>query len=448
MKKNIIVVIAAVFILLACFFAVMESRESNENNYNANQNNTNNQLSNNTNDFNDISNPNASATRDDNQSIPIMSLSQVAIKNENFLDTMVSWHDSFYNYYVFNIGEIKNVPLTSTYAIIPYYGGTTNTFSQSITKSTEQSIERATSKAVTESVRTEKVEGFNINIGLADSIQALIGANVQAGYSSTTTNITSSETYWTSTYKEYSRVFNEEKNTVSFTFDSSSKHGNYLYLQLGHVNVYLAVIQPIDDLDTYYFETYNSVYASKYALVYTGEDDSFPINEEKKIDVNTSFVSSLTTPKKFIKGKIPDITLTEYWDDNITVSHITTENGELIEHGHMWKYSLGNLKDYLDKGYNKIEIKYNFYTIGEKTWDLFGGNVNLNCHISRSNSRNDAVYFESVPSSTKGKEIDLITVEDLVWFENGEIYLLIYNGNYSLNFSVSRLTMTIRLYEE
>ena len=56
------------------------------------------------------------------EELPVMSFEQKAVKNADFLDTEVSWYDDAYNYYVYNVGKIKNVPLTSTYAVF-YYNG-------------------------------------------------------------------------------------------------------------------------------------------------------------------------------------------------------------------------------------------------------------------------------------------------------------------------------------
>ena len=60
---------------------------------------------------------------DESESVPIVKLEQTVIPNENWRDTEVSWYDQKYNYYVYNVGQIKNIPLTNTYSIFTYTGG-------------------------------------------------------------------------------------------------------------------------------------------------------------------------------------------------------------------------------------------------------------------------------------------------------------------------------------
>ena len=212
-----------------------------------------------------------------------------------------------------------------------------------------------------------------------------------------------------------------------------------MYLLLGHINVYYAVVQPRNDLDTYYVDTYCEIESNKYVLIYTGEDDSYPINEKQKINIDFSFLSSLNRPTNYIASEktYEDITQTSYWDDLEEVSPLGA---------HKWWITVNDLDRYYAQGYNKIDITYKFYTTGTKA--LLGGYVNVDCYLSPSGSKSDQIHFQSV-SSSKGKWIEKTITTDLAWFiKENKIYLITDNNNFTESFTVSKLTFEVRIYKE
>lgn len=394
------------------------------------------------NDFSNSDNASDFIKRDDGTSEPVMNLSQVAIKNENFRDTLVSWYDDDYNYYVFNVGIIKNVPLTSTYAVFTYGGSGTLSYSRSIAKATVESIETSTSEAISTSVSTAKTEGFNIggSGGVGNKKTGPFLA-VEGGYSKSVTSSSGTQTVWTDTYKSCLSTTDEETNSITVSFDPSCQAGNYLYLLLGHINVYYAVVQPRNKPNTYYVDTYCEVKSNKYVLTYVGEDDTYPINNEQKIHIDPSFVRSLNAPTKYIEAEktYEDITKTSYWDDTKSVGPLKA---------HSWWITIEELDDYFEQGYNKIEITYKFYTTGSKGILGIGGYVNVDSYLSPSTEKADHVHFHSEASS-KGKWIEQTIITDLAWFKNdGKIYLILDNNNFTESFTVSKLTFEVRIYRE
>lgn len=397
------------------------------------------------NDFENADHASDFVKRDDEQNEPVLELSQTAIKNENFRDTMVSWYDDDYNYYVFNVGKIKNVPLTSTYTVFYYGGSGSFTQSKSVSKATMESIESSTSKAISSSVSVSKTGGFDLKLGAGvGNRKTGPYAAVEGGYSKSTTRSNEEGTVWTDTHTSCVSTSNEESNSITISFDPSCQAGNYMYLMLGHVNVYYAVVQPRNDLNTYYIDTYCEIESNKYVLSYTGENDVYPINDKQKIDVDFSFLPSLNAPTNYIVIEKPqeevtyeDIAQTLYWDDSQKVGPLGS---------HVWWITLDDIEEYYDKGYNKIDITYKFYATGTK--GLIGGYVNIDCYLSTSKSTSDQIYFKSVPSS-KGKSIEKTVTTDLNWFiNNHKIYLILENQNFTESFTVSKLTFETRIYKE
>ena len=239
-------------------------------------------------------------TDSEEKRIPISNVEQVAEKNENFLDTEVSWYNGDYNYWVYEIGKIKNVPLTPTYAVFVYDGAEFK-YSNEIVKTTVKGMETATSTAITKYVKVSVSGKATQTKGIGANLGESISANIEKGFSVSASGESSKQTSWTDTYIATQSYSESYKTNVTLTFNNSCQTGNYLFLYLGNITVYYAVVQ---DRTTgeYFYETYNKIDSYKYVLKYTGEDDEFPINEKSKIEIDTSFIDNLTPPTVYIDG--------------------------------------------------------------------------------------------------------------------------------------------------
>lgn len=380
------------------------------------------------------------STRAVGKDVPVTRLSQVAEKNENFLETEVSWYDDDYNYYVYNVGKIKNVPLTSTYATF-YYDGGDITYEREVSKATEKTMQVSTSKAVTSSVSTTVSAGMQVTKGVSADLKGIIGASVERGYSISVSNTNTHETEWTNTYQSGVMESEKETNKLKLVFNSECEKGNYLYLFLASINVYYAVIQPKATPNQYYVETYTSIYNYKYVLNYTGDDDEYPIDHREKIEVDTSFIADLETPTEYIPGKKVEasyepIFVEHYWEENLTVEPLET---------YAFWITNGDIGRCYAEGYNKIDISYKFYTKGG--WSLLGGNVNIDSYIASKKDSEDRVFIKSDPSSKNGTWIEHSNTMDLAWFKNtNQVYVILKNNNYTESFTVSKMTITLKIY--
>jgi len=347
-----------------------------------------------------------------------------------------------FNYYVFHIGKIKNVPLTSTYTIFPYTGATVQ-YEREVTKATEKSIASSTSKAVSTSVNTVINEGVDVGLGISAKVSKIINANVELGWSYSVTQDTTTNSVWESTYSECLTVSESETNKISLAFDESCEKGNYLYLYLGNLNVYYAVIQSREDPEKYHVQTYSDIYSYKYVLNYTGNDDEFPIDEERTIEMDTSFIKNLQAPTNYIKSTSPilfenNLKQSDYFENAVTVKPLG---------GHWWSVKIDNYDELLAKGYNKIRIDYKFRTEGG--WSVFGGNVNIIGDISSSSKTDNSIYHFSKASDTDGKWIEVGVTGDLQYFKSEQkVYLILNNENFTESFNISHMTVNITVYYE
>ncbi|MBQ2876435.1 MAG: hypothetical protein IJE25_05460 [Clostridia bacterium] len=375
------------------------------------------------------------------EELPVMSFEQKAVKNADFLDTEVSWYDDAYNYYVYNVGKIKNVPLTSTYAVF-YYNGGDYSLEREVTKATEKSISTSTEIAKTASVTTTLSGSSNVTIGVEAALGKIVSANVQKGYSFSVTNSTTNTTVWTDSYEECVSYSESQSDKLTLNFNSSCEKGYYMYLYLGDITVYYVVIQSKSD-GKCYVETYDKIDNYKYVLNYSGSDDEFPINERANIEVDTAFIDSLKAPTKYIEGAKPELTyepiVIEKYQDKVT----TVESA----HTHYWWLTIDAMDEYIAKGYNKINIEYSFYTTGG--WSLFGGNVDIKGYLAPGTNTDNAIHSFTTPSSEDGKWISGSKATDLRWFAADEkIYLITCNENLTEDFTVSKLTIKVTITKE
>ena len=370
--------------------------------------------------------------------IPISNVEQVAEKNENFLDTEISWYNGDYNYWVYEIGKIKNVPLTPTYAVFVYDGAEFK-YSNEIVKTTVTGMETATSSAITKYVKVSVGGNATQKKGIGANLGESISTNIERGFSVSVSGESSKQNTWTETYKATQSYSESYKTNVTLTFNNSCKTGNYLFLYLGNITVYYAVVQ---DRITgeYFYETYNKIDNYKYVLKYAGEDDEFPINEKSKIDIDTSFIDNLTTPTVYIDGlsKGDVIKQTATRQESKTVDPLTR--------CYFW-FKIEDYDKYFSKGYNKIKIKYKYYTTGG--WSIIGGDVNIEMHISPDNNVDNRLFYSDKESSQKGKWIEGVVETDLRWFKaTEEIHFIFDNNNLTEEYNISNLSIEIELYYE
>ena len=382
--------------------------------------------------------------------IPVSNLMQTAHTNEDFVESEVSWYDDEYNYYVFHIGRIQNVPLTTTYT--SFYlneNSVEKTYEESITNVTETSLKTTTSKATRKSTTITGSLGFDLGNSLTEVLSDVLSKTIQKGFSASLSSSKTDETIWTDTYEECIRNSQTEQKIITLTFDSSCEPGNYLYLYLGSMNVYYSIVQSRSNPDKIYTFTHNEIYNHKYALIYTGESDEFPINEKQKIEINTDDIT-LKTPTNYIESTIDtsqDITFTAYLDESFTVD----SSLDVLFADGKWKcphISIDNMEKYYTAGYNKIEISFSFYE--KRNGTTAGIAPTIRGYVSpTTNYDKDAVDYFEMEASKQYKQRNRTVVADLAFFKNSKNIILVFtNENWFDTYQIHSITFNVRIYKE
>jgi len=382
----------------------------------------------------------------DGEHISVSNLEQVAVKNENFLESEVSWYDDEYNYYVYEVGVIENVPLTSVYTVIPYKTGEF-TYEREVVKTTQESIETSTATAVTRSVTTTNAYSKTVDLELKSELAKTLTANVKRGYTFSTTKTEQEQDVWEQTYTSCVSTSNSEKNKITIEFNSSCKPGNYLYLHLGDVAVYYVVIQSRDDSDdTCYVDVYNKILNNKYVLHYAGESKNYPINKEEKINIDLSFIEDLAEPSTYIESKKPEIVLEDIkesfsYADSFKLNRLFGDSQTPII-GTNWS----GFSEAYAKGYDKIEIEYKFWASSSES--LIDGTANIYGYILTGGTLDSAVHSFEHETLENGSEISGKFVCDLRWLKkNDYLGIIFYIENYTETCVVNKISVSFRIYD-
>ncbi len=379
----------------------------------------------------------AEAVDSDGKSYAVVNLTQTAKENKDYLDTEVSWYDENYNYYVYYLGTINNVPLTTTYTVFTHDEGSV-TYTREIVKTTESSIATQTSKNLTSTVSFSSTSAANVQTSVSAGIKRIIDVGVETGFTQSITNDASKTKSWSETVTNCVTESTQEKSSITLTFNNTCKHGTYLFLHLGHLKVYGAIIQSRTNASEIYVQTYSEIYANQYSLHYNGDSPDFPIDSYEKLNFDLSFVPELKTPTKtFMEVKEESYLPKTYYGTKVTSQKV----------GALQKYTLSlGMESFYDeyyytKGYNKIKINYKFFAAG--------GGVHVHGYVCYSDNIADKIYsFEEDPNKS-GKDIENTVTADLRLFSDKKrVYLILENKNIFNSYTVNDILIEITLYKE
>lgn len=373
------------------------------------------------------------------ESIPVVNVSQSVVKNENFLDTEVSWYDDAYNYYVFEVGKILNAPLTATNTVYTYDGGNVS-YTYSKTSVTQNSLKVSTSTAVTKSVSFSGTAGLQLGQSDTAGIKDVMSSTVQKGFSASVTGGATTTDVWSNSYEECLTNSTEVSEDTKISFDSSHKKGNYVYLYLGNINVYYAVIQSRTNPEKCYYETFDSISNYRYALVYIGESFEFPTSVKEKIEIDSSFIPNLKTPTNYIKGLTHDVVgaveKEYYYVDMVDIRGYV---------GMIWNMEIEDFDKYYAEGYNKIKVDYEFYASGESA--LIFGCPSITATVSPTKHRDNAIGSNTFKTEKDPKQFAGSVEGDLKWFTKSKtVFFEIFNESLVASVNAGKLKITISLF--
>lgn len=358
--------------------------------------------------------------------------------NKDYKESVKSFYDKNYNYWVFEMGLIVDVPLEETYSYIKYNGGnlkrevtTTKTSASSIKNVSEQSATNFTSWSDSHSVNI----GGNISFGIKNKAEI----NIAAGYNYVHTNSGSNSDAWSKTFEECESYSETEVKTTTLAFDENCEKGYYRYVYIGVVKVYVAIIQ---DRSTgkYYNDTYTEIKAYGYCLDFNADSPIFDICDTNKLDFDLSLIEEL--PEPVVKLPV-DVVPTGIINVNLTRTSCKLNNGydisvkgtekDILAHS---KFDLLELvlentvkdadgKYYVPKGqqpklYLKILQNPNKLPVGSQL-----GSVNWTIHYVNNNTYNNAVLGTNIASKIgKGAYYVKVNYTDGSFNEFNEVNIL------------------------
>lgn len=278
----------------------------------------------------------------------------VVEKDDDYQQSVVSFYDDEYNYWIFNMGYLKDVPLEESHSYYKYTGGNIEyKFTTSIT--TANSVKNMTEKVSSKSNSWSNTNTHQVDVSGGGGKKDVWNVTVAYGYTNSTTNGNYNGTSWAESFEKCETYSKTTENSVTITFDDSCENGYYRYVLLGVVNVYAAVIQD-RNTNAYYANTYSEVKSYGYCLDFDKESALFDEYDDNLFEFDLSCLGNLTKPTTYISTKQTDSKL-----EDLTVFDETIRSGNYKIAG-SGKYTLDTFtlnKDILElveSGYNKLDI--------------------------------------------------------------------------------------------
>lgn len=230
----------------------------------------------------------------------------------------VSFKNDTYNYYIFRVGKIWDVALEDGEKH-SYQGVETTlkfTVSQkdfhSIKSSAEETVTNSSSRnyEVTESVNYKRTtnSSFSNDAGIYGKSSHGSSSSIEIGLSATQAWGFSDQKTLSSTYEEVASSETTTTYEEIYTLSSDSPIGNYLYILIGNVDVYNAVVV---NKDTNEFEiyTFTSVSSANRRLIYIGEDYKYPTESDVDLHFDINDVANIIQeePTNDISNLILDV---------------------------------------------------------------------------------------------------------------------------------------------
>ncbi len=214
-----------------------------------------------------------------------------AVQNDNGYMLQKSFKDTVGNYYyMFYLGRVVDVPLTSTFDYHKY-SGTDYSVSLSVEYATEKSIETQLTTAQERTVNVQDSIGVGVNFGFGK--KDVWNLNFSAEFKHTWGSSTSDS--WEKSYFEAVSESKKEKKEVSIHFNSSYPKGYYRYMYFGTIDVFTFVVKDAES-GKYYYVNASSIVSSGYAWDYSETDSTFSDNKYGSLVFDTNILKELGEP--------------------------------------------------------------------------------------------------------------------------------------------------------
>ena len=217
-----------------------------------------------------------------------------------------SFTDGLYNYYFIYMGVINNVPIS--YAETQMYTGSPITLSYKITDTEETSITRSISKAISDTTsvinRTSTTQSLKSTIkgeiGLKGSLTASVSSQIEAGWSYTkddsTTTARSLST--TDTWTTFQSLKTSKEETFTYSIGNNGEpQGYYRYTLFANCDTWVALVYDTLNME-YYYDFYTFAKENTYyrAIDYNESNDYSNREISQRFIFDESTLASLPLP--------------------------------------------------------------------------------------------------------------------------------------------------------
>ena len=365
----------------------------------------------------------AAAYDENGNKIEIESFVQSVIENKDYLSSEVSFYDIDYNYYVYHIGDIKNIPLESQSKVFSYFGGDAE-YTFSLTEMTSETMQAMTSRSITKSVSYTNSQTASISLGFDAGQKDVLKFGTEAGYSMVTTNGQSQTKSWSESYSKCESYSKTVQNSIKIKLNSSCEHGYYRYMLFGDIHVYATIVKDRVTGETR-VDTFSEIFSYKYGLDFKKDDNFSPIKTEK-ISVDLLAIENCLGQPSYFYDRYPDKTYVGK-SSGYKINSLST---------HTIDYDISSQYNSLVKlGYNKIDVKVTFYVEDSiaKLHGFIGYSPNKDECLSSFDRKADGFTF-----SESFNNLDLSLFETYK-----KVYLILTNESLMFSYEVSNVEISV-----
>ena len=379
---------------------------------------------------------NGNVLKDKNgNSYNIKSIVQKVYQNENYEDTCVSFYDDFYNYYVFEVGRVTNVPLDLP--VVYYYNGLGEIEREfSVTISNASSIKQETTKVTSKTVNWQNATTLNFK-GEFGFEKAGIKANIETGFSNSFSKCSSTASSCSESFSRCveNATANQEKITIKFSPNTASE-GSYRYSLLGDLKLFATIIKDRKTND-YYSDISSELYQYKYMFEYS-KDGEFELNINGKVDFDLSKIKDLKEPTTYY-NLYPAIKK-EYnsaEEEYIVPSAFATLGDESLRNQRISLDISDYYTNYFDDKYTKMKISLSFKIKQDKC------DIDTYFYIGQYDNREDSYANKHFTSSNCSYEK---TFNSSDFKATKKIYFIFRNENFMNTCYIAQLSINIEIF--
>lgn len=244
---------------------------------------------------------------DGGETVDVVETKAIAKQNENYQTPITSYYDDSYNYYVFDLGYLQDVPLETSTQFVKYGGwqGVNATLEFVRTQTNTTSMQTTTQEVATSMTKWDYGASGSAKVGSTLGKDRLISMSAEIQFGVSASMGTSDSKSWSTTYSKCEQATETMSTKINLTFTQSCPTGYYRYALIGDVSVYGVLIQ---DKETKEYECYNftSLNAWGYGLDFSKERGVIQYGSDKLTFNVDDVLPTLEQPTFYLSQDIQD----------------------------------------------------------------------------------------------------------------------------------------------